>query len=107
MGLDIFVAPTTVSCMLCRGVVSVRKGHKERFKNHLSQDHEVHFDMELLFAMSGLNMEEKKEIISFIENGGKLDPDQNTLDESESTQLLEERTVKNKEKDNQQQPTSM
>ena len=90
--LDIFVAPSTINCLLCQGVVSVRRGAKERFKNHLSQDHEVHFDMDLLFAMSRLGDGVKKDIISYIESfeeGLKVSQDDINESLSDQVEILE------------------
>ena len=36
MMLDIFTEPDTVTCILCRATVSIRKGDKARFFNHIS-----------------------------------------------------------------------
>ena len=65
--LSHFHPPTTVTCILCHGSVSVKKGDKARFKNHISQDHEVHFDMDLIFALSFMSKVEKDTILGIIE----------------------------------------
>ena len=65
--LSHFHPPTTVTCILCHGSVSVKKGDKARFKNHISQDHEVHFDMDLIFALSFMSKVEKDAILGIME----------------------------------------
>ena len=57
-----FVKPSTIVCILCKGWVSVKKGDKSRFFHHISHDHEVHHDMDLLFSLSHLQ-EKHKDII--------------------------------------------
>ena len=64
--LSQFEKPPFVICVLCRGTVSVRKGDKTRFLNHISQDHEVHYDMNLLFALSYLTEQEKMTVVNVI-----------------------------------------
>ena len=62
--LSQFDKPPIIICVLCRGSVSVRKGDKSRFYNHISQDHEVHYDMELFFTLSYLEEQEKETFIT-------------------------------------------
>ena len=76
MMLDVFTQPDTVTCVLCRATVSIRKGDKARFFNHISHDHEVHYDMELFYVLSFLNMEQKKTVIDII-NEKLLSPVEN------------------------------
>ena len=66
MMLDIFTEPDTVTCILCRATVSIRKGDKARFFNHISLDHEVHYDMDLFFVVSFLNSDQKNTVIDII-----------------------------------------
>ena len=66
MMLDIFTEPQTVTCILCRATVSIRKGDKARFYNHISHDHEVHYDMDLFYVVSFLNMDQKKTVVDII-----------------------------------------
>ena len=61
-----FTAPQAVTCVLCRATVSVRKGDKARFFNHISHDHEVHYDMELFYVLSYLDEKEKETVVSLI-----------------------------------------
>ena len=61
-----FMAPQAVTCVLCRATVSVRKGDKARFFNHISHDHEVHYDMELFYVLSYLDEKEKETVVSLI-----------------------------------------
>eukprot|EP00092_Neocalanus_flemingeri_P039823 GFUD01043369.1.p1 GENE.GFUD01043369.1~~GFUD01043369.1.p1 ORF type:complete len:395 (-),score=87.50 GFUD01043369.1:29-1213(-) len=82
-----FVQPNTVTCLLCRGCVSVRKGDKARFRNHMSHDHEVHFDMELLFALSFMTQAQKDTIVSMM--GKKVSANQeDDLDEPEKEESV-------------------
>ena len=64
--LDIFTEPDTVTCILCRATVSIRKGDKARFFNHISLDHEVHYDMDLFFVVSFLSEAQKETVINII-----------------------------------------
>ena len=66
MMLDIFTEPDTVTCILCRATVSIRNGDKARFFNHISLDHEVHYDMDLFFVVSFLNSDQKNTVIDII-----------------------------------------
>ena len=71
MMLDVFTEPETVTCVLCRATVSIRKGDKARFFNHISHDHEVHYDMELFYVVSFLSKAQKDTVINII--GKKFD----------------------------------
>ena len=73
--LSQFKKPPFVICVLCRGTVSLRKGDKTRFLNHISQDHEVHYDMNLLFALSYLTEQEKMTVVNVISSKMDLDDD--------------------------------
>ena len=66
MMLDVFTEPDTVTCILCRATVSIRKGDKARFFNHISLDHEVHYDMDLFFVVSFLSEAQKDTVINII-----------------------------------------
>ena len=81
--LSQFEKPPIVVCVLCRGTVSLRKGDKSRFYNHISQDHEVHYDMELFFTLSYLEEEEKETFITVMNK--KID--KNSLDESPESDM--------------------
>ena len=61
-----FLQPRVVTCILCRGSVSVRRGDKTRFFSHISHDHEVHHDLELLFALSFMTDSEKEKVINLM-----------------------------------------
>ena len=61
-----FERPNVVVCILCKGTVSVRKGDKTRFFNHISIDHEVHFDLDLFYAISFMSDTEKTKIIQLL-----------------------------------------
>lgn len=61
--LSNFERPPVVVCVLCHGTVSVRKGDKTRFYSHISQDHEVHYDLELFFALSHMTEPEKRTVV--------------------------------------------
>ena len=58
--------PTAVTCILCHATVSVRKGNKERFLSHVNHDHEVHYDTELLYALSFMTEQEKQTVINIM-----------------------------------------
>ena len=62
--LSQFDKPPIVVCVLCRGSVSIRKGDKSRFYNHITNDHEVHFDLELFFSLCYLEKQEKDTFIT-------------------------------------------
>ena len=64
--LSEFTAPPTVTCFLCKAWISVKKGDKTRFFNHISNDHEVHFDMELLYVISYMTEKEKDTVIGLM-----------------------------------------
>ena len=64
--LDVFTEPETVTCVLCRATVSIRKGDKARFFNHISHDHEVHYDMDLFYVVSFLNNVQINTVIDII-----------------------------------------
>ena len=53
----------SVSCMMCKGAVSVRAGNLERFKVHVESDHDVFYDQDLLIAINFLEPHEKEVII--------------------------------------------
>lgn len=59
--------PSAVHCVLCHATVSVRKGDKERFFSHISHDHEVHYDKELLYALSFMTEQEKQTVINIMD----------------------------------------
>ena len=67
--------PPIVICVLCRGSVSIRKGDRTRFFNHIINDHEVHYDMELFFALCYLDKEEKETFVNVVKtknNNGSI-----------------------------------
>ena len=61
-----FERPNIVVCILCKGSVSVRKGDKTRFFNHISIDHEVHFDLDLFYAISFMSDTEKTQFVELL-----------------------------------------
>ena len=65
--LATFSAPPRVTCILCRATISVRKGDKARFFSHISHEHEVHHDMELLYALSYMTEKEKDTVICMMD----------------------------------------
>ena len=89
MMLDIFTEPQTVTCILCRATVSIRKGDKARFYNHISHDHEVHYDMDLFYVVSFLNMDQKKTVVDII-NEKLLSNEEMVEDQSAGNTELEE-----------------
>ena len=64
--LSEFSKPKAIVCLLCQAWVSVRKGDKTRFFQHVSSDHEVHFDLELLFSLSSLQQTQKRSVVATI-----------------------------------------
>ena len=64
--LSEFTKPKAIVCLLCQAWVSVRKGDKTRFFQHVSSDHEVHFDLELLFSLSSLQQTHKRTVVATI-----------------------------------------
>ena len=56
-----------VSCVLCHATVSVRKGNRERFLSHINHDHEVHYDKDLLYALSFMTEQEKQTVVLMME----------------------------------------
>ena len=62
--LSEFSAPPTVTCFLCKAWISVKKGDKTRFLHHISSDHEVHFDLELVFVLSTMAEEQREAIVN-------------------------------------------
>jgi len=53
----------SVSCLLCKGSVSVRAGNLEKFKVHVESDHDVFYDHDILIAINFLEAHEKEVII--------------------------------------------
>ena len=64
--LSEFSKPKAIVCLLCQAWVSVRRGDKTRFFQHVSSDHEVHFDLELLFSLSSLRQTQKRTVVATI-----------------------------------------
>ena len=56
----------TVTCILCKATVSNRNGDKARFFKHITLDHEVHYDMDLIYAVSFLSHDQKSMLINLI-----------------------------------------
>ena len=61
-----FSPPPSLTCILCRATISIRKGDKARFFSHISHDHEVHYDMDLFFVVSFLSEAQKETVINII-----------------------------------------
>ena len=77
--------PPIVICVLCRGSVSIRKGDRTRFFNHIINDHEVHYDMELFFALCYLDKEEKETFVNVVKtknNNGSVSTESLLVEES-------------------------
>jgi hypothetical protein len=65
----------------------VRAGDRARFLSHMSNEHEVHFDMEVLFAVSLMAEEEKAEVVRVMELKGGGEQEEvvpNGLDEEQA-----------------------
>ena len=78
--LSDFTAPPTVTCFLCKAWISVKKGDKTRFLHHISSDHEVHFDLELVFVLSTMAEGEREAIVN---NNGQSDSEKEEVEEKE------------------------
>ena len=59
-----FTPPPTVTCFLCKAWISVKEGDKSRFLHHVSSDHEVHFDLELLYVLSTMKEGQREAILT-------------------------------------------
>ena len=75
-----FTEPATVVCILCRATISVDKGDRTRFLNHILHDHEVHFDRELLFALSYMNEVEKGSIVGIMKDKFPSETEERTVE---------------------------
>ena len=66
---------SAVTCVLCHATVSVRRGSKERFLSHVNQEHEVHHDRDLIYALSFMTEQEKQTLINVMEKrmGGEVE----------------------------------
>jgi len=53
----------SISCLLCKGAISVRSGNLDKFKLHVESDHDVFFDHDILIAINFLEAHEKEVII--------------------------------------------
>ena len=62
--LDIFRPPPTVTCFLCKASVSVMRGDKSRFLQHVANDHEVHFDRDLVYVLSTMDQGQREAIVN-------------------------------------------
>ena len=77
--------PSTIVCILCKGWVSAKKGDKTRFFHHISNDHEVHHDMDLLFSLSHLQEKDKDVIAESVNAILKGDKNKNDICGDDST----------------------
>ena len=66
--LSTFDQPKTIICVLCRGTVSIRNDDRTRFYNHISLDHEVHYEHELFFALSTMEAKERETVVNVLNN---------------------------------------
>ena len=104
MILDIFTEPETVTCVLCRATVSIRKGDKARFFNHISHDHEVHYNMNLFYVVSFLSQEQIETVIDIIDrvkDQSEESQEDDTL--QESSELSEETADKVADQDEEEE----
>ena len=102
MMLDVFTEPDTVTCILCRATVSIRKGDKARFFNHISLDHEVHYDMELFYVVSFLSQDQIETVIDIISDKvkGQTEDAQEDVTLEEACDLSEESEAEHKLEEN-------
>jgi len=52
-----------ISCLLCKGAISVRSGNLDKFKVHVESAHDVFYDHDILIAINFLEAHEKEVII--------------------------------------------
>ena len=88
--LDIFRPPPTVTCFLCKASVSVMRGDKSRFLQHVANDHEVHFDRDLVYVLSTMDQGQREAIVN---NNTKTSYSDNTLSSRLKRRLLPSRTM--------------
>ena len=53
----------SITCLLCKGAVSIRSGNMDKFKVHVESDHDVFYDHDILIAINFLEAHEKEIII--------------------------------------------
>ena len=53
----------SITCLLCKGAISVRSGNLDKFKVHVENDHDVFYDHDILIAINFLEAHEKEAII--------------------------------------------
>jgi len=53
----------SITCILCKGTISVRSGNLEKFKVHMESDHDVFYDHDILIAINFLEAHEKDVIV--------------------------------------------
>jgi len=53
----------SISCLLCKGAISVRAGNLDKFKAHVESNHDVFFEHDILIAINFLEDHEKEVII--------------------------------------------
>ena len=53
-----------ISCLLCKGAISVRSGNLDKFKVHVESAHDVFYDHDILIAINFLEAHEKEVIIA-------------------------------------------
>jgi len=53
----------SITCILCKGTISVRSGNLEKFKVHMESDHDVFYDHDILIAINFLESHEKDIIV--------------------------------------------
>ena len=88
--LDIFRPPPTVTCFLCKASVSVQRGDKSRFLQHVANDHEVHFDRDLVYVLSTMEQGQREAIVN---NNTKSSDIDNTFCSRLKRRLLPSRTM--------------
>merc|ERR1719186_80712 len=54
----------TLTCLMCRGVISFSHNDNTKFFNHLKHEHSIHFNKELVLAINLLKTSDLQKIIS-------------------------------------------
>jgi len=52
-----------VSCLLCRGFITYKDSDRTRFKDHMSNEHDVKYDSDVILAISVMSASDKAHIV--------------------------------------------
>merc|ERR1711997_505840 len=64
--MEVTPTPHTLTCLLCGGLVSFKKGDKSRFLSHALNDHDAFLNAELLLAITFLTGAEREHLIAVL-----------------------------------------